>query len=240
MDYKIPKIPPSLKTSVLKEWMEVFPELSKYTSTMLYCRKGPIVIGLEFQWLMGNEEYRPYYQLRPLQPNIKENSFSSCFMYPLRFNERTLSIKIEEKSLSCLLKGSKEEIRSYLLQQCIIPFNQKTDTKEIAKCILAECKRENALSIYGNLFGAYHTLLMLGGLLRKEDPGFAKSLFDYAIEKTKQMNDDKYTKWGMEQAYNKPFDEVIELLTYDYHNVDYEKVIEETVQKFKLDKLKSL
>jgi hypothetical protein len=237
---KIPKIPSSLKTSALNEWLDVFPELSKYKPTMLFCRRGPVIIGLEFQWLMGNQRYRPHYEILPLEPNTRGSDLSSCLMYPLYFNQKTLNLNIEQNSLNSFLNGSKEAIRNYILPQCILPFNEKLSTQEIARRILAECKREKAMSIYGNLLGAYLTLIMLAALLKKADKLYSEFLLGEAVELISKMKTNVYARMSVEDLYNKPFDETVEMIINDYHNKDYEKVVEETAHRFKADKLKSL
>lgn len=235
---QLPKIDSKLKTSVINEWLNIFPELSKYKPTMLLCRNGAVLTGIEFQWLMGNAKYRPCYVMIPLLPDV--SGLVKCFLFPFEdARHRTLDIPISVNSLNSVSIDSKNYIRKLVLDQAIAPFDEQINASKLAQRII-DLIVSGDKNMKASPRSIYKTLLFLAGKIKSVDEKYSRQIFDFAIERLRILGEDKYVKARSEKVYGKSYDELIKSSYDDYESLDYNELMYDTIAKFKLDKIKCI
>ncbi|RYE23857.1 MAG: hypothetical protein EOP51_09285 [Sphingobacteriales bacterium] len=225
----MPKITSSVKTSIANEWLQLFPELGKFKPNLLYIRNGPILHGINIQWLMGNQLYKPHYELLIIQDDVTGKNLSTCFVDSFKYNERYLELDISENSLPAAL----EEFRFSIQQQCFIPFHIYTAPIEILNLLHSTLKagrRENRR-------GIFQTIRFLAGYIRDTDRQASLNYYTFAIEGLTEITQDKFVRNSYEVSHKMPIAAIFENYEHEYNTLNYALDVERVIEKYKLNKL---
>lgn len=120
-------VPQSKKKEVLDDWGYAFPQLSKYSSSLLLMKLDVVLIGLSLDRLPRCEEYRPLFVCFPLwRSDQNENMRIPVFIHEMR-NKKKRQLDIPYESHQELFS----EVATYVKKEVGILLREQVFLKDI-------------------------------------------------------------------------------------------------------------
>ena len=224
------RTPASTKRQIISEWGCLFPELKRYKPNILACRRDPFLVAFEFQFVLGNEYYRPHFVLFTLKPWPQTGKLFNILLYPLRnSNGEILDIKIGESLPSDV------NFRQLILQQCLVPIDVETPaTAAIVNVFKAYLNRTHSFRenrLYFQLQAPF-----LAGLLMDEDSIAANQMMEIVQQELVEFSTRGKTDASLLEAlFGSNLAEGLEKMINDFRNEDHFLTMQKTITAFRLE-----